>query len=536
MMQRREFLKSAALVAAGSLTLPELAHAENTPVRSFKPLGEPEPFSYAGLKSQARLLAMRPYAAPPSRLPAPIANLTWDQMQAIRFKDAHALWRNDDRSFRLRFFHLGLYNKVPIKMFEVVDGRAQQLAFDPAMFDYDKSGVDPQLLPTDLGFAGFQVGFRTDWVRDIAAFQGASYFRAVDETKQYGASARGLAVNCGMPEPEEFPIFTAFWFERPAPKSDRLTVYALMDSPSVSGAYHFEIEPGDTQVMHIDSAIYPRKAIERLGIAPLTSMFLCGENDRRVSGDFRPEIHDSDGLSMLTGSGEWIWRPLTNPTGVRFNAFSDQNPRGFGLLERDRNFDHFQDDGAFYDRRPSIWVEPKSGPTPEGWGRGTVQLVEIPTADETFDNIVAFWNPIEKPQAGQELLYSYYLHWGWKGPENQPLATVRATRTGIGGVVGQPRKYYSWRFVVDFAGRNLENLPSGLKIEPVITVSRGEIEIPSARPLEAIKGWRAIFDIKPNDASVEPIDLRLVLRSEGKTLTETWNYQWTPPPVAERKF
>jgi glucans biosynthesis protein len=276
--------------------------------------------------------------------------------------------------------------------------------------------------------------------------------------------------------------------------------------------------------MDIDAAVYPRKTIERIGIAPLTSMYQHGENDRRMANDWRPEIHDSDGLAMWTGSGEWIWRPLINPASLRFNAFVDDNPRGFGLLQRDRDFDHYQDDGAFYDRRPSLWVEPKSG-----WGKGSIQLVEIPTVDETFDNVVAFWNPMDTPQPGQELLFSYRLHWGAHLPVSPLLAQVVATHTGLGGVVGQKRTYFSWRFVVDFAGGDLSMLGKDVAVEPVISASRGQIEIPSARPLEAVRGYRAMFDLRPTDDSVAPIDLRLYLRANGQPLTETWLYQWTPP-------
>jgi glucans biosynthesis protein len=302
-----------------------------------------------------------------------------------------------------------------------------------------------------------------------------------------------------------------------------LTVYALMDSPSVAGAYRFDIYPAATLVMDVDAALYPRKEIERLGTAPLTSMFQYGENDRRLANDWRPEIHDSDGLAIWNGSGEWLWRPLVNPAHVRFNAYYDENPRGFGLLQRDRNFDHYQDDGAFYDRRPSLWVEPKSG-----WGKGSIQLVEIPTIDETSDNIVAFWNPADKPQSGQELLYGCRLYWGAQMPIRSPLAQVVATRTGLGGVVGQKRTHFSWRFVVDFAGGDLSILGKNAKVEPVITASRGQIEIPSARPLDAVQGYRAIFDLKPIDDSRAPVNLRLYLRANGQPLTETWLYQWTP--------
>jgi glucans biosynthesis protein len=264
-------------------------------------------------------------------------------------------------------------------------------------------------------------------------------------------------------------------------------------------------------------------------------MFLCGENDRRIDDDWRPEIHDTDGLQMYTGVGEWLWRPLVNPAGVRVNSYFDENPRGFGLMQRDRQFDHYQDDGVFYNKRPSVWIEPKSG-----WGKGAVMLVEIPTRDETFDNIVAFWNPVEKPKRGEELLFGYKLYWCRELPAREKLATVRATRTGIGGIVGQKRTYFSWRFAVDFAGGDLSMLGEHAKVEPIISASRGGIEITSARPLyqvngDPVSGWRAMFDLKPTDDSVEPINLRLFLSVDGQPISETWMYQYTPPPPDQRK-
>jgi periplasmic glucans biosynthesis protein len=522
-MQRRHFLRAcAALIAAGLLRPGRSAAGPAT--TALSPLGKPQAFDYAWLKGQARALANGVYQPPVSHIPDAVKGLGWDQYQAIRYRPAHALWANEHRRFQVKFFHLGLYYQNPVRMYEVTDGQAQELAYDPAMFDYGKSGLQDSRLPKDLGFAGFRVHFHTDLERDIVAFLGASYFRAVGGEMQYGLSARGLAIDCGMDRAEEFPTFTAFWLERPAPDASKFTVYALLDSPSVAAAYRFDISPAAVLVMEVDAALYPRRAIERLGVAPLTSMFQYGENDRRIANDWRPEIHDSDGLAMWTGSGEWLWRPLTNPASLRFNAFLDQNPRGFGLLQRDRNFDHYQDDGAYYDRRPGLWVEPKSG-----WGKGSIQLVEIPTVDETFDNIVAFWNPTDKPQPGQELLFTYRLYWGAQIPVNPTLAQVVATRTGLGGIVGQRRRYFSWRFVVDFAGANLSMIGKHINLEPVISASRGQIEITSVRPLEAVRGYRATFDLKPTDDSVAPIDLRLYLRANGQPLTETWLYQWTPP-------
>jgi glucans biosynthesis protein len=521
-MQRRDFLRAFAALTVAGLPLPNLGTAAPAATTTLSPLGPPQSFDYSWLKGQARALANGVYQPPQSHIPDTVKALDWDQYQAIDYRADQALWAQERRRFQVRFFHLGLYYQSSVRMYEVVDGQAQELAYDPAMFKYGRSGLTGSRLPKDLGFAGFRVHFHTDPDRDVAAFLGASYFRAVGGEWQYGLSARGLAVDCGMDRAEEFPMFTAFWLERPAPDDGTLTVYAFMDAPSITGAYRFAISPASTLIMEVDAALYPRKEIARLGIAPLTSMFRHGENDRRIANDWRPEIHDSDGLALWTSNDEWIWRPLVNPASLRFNAFLDHNPRGFGLLQRDRNFDHYQDDRVFYDRRPSLWVEPKSA-----WGKGSVQLVEIPAVDETADNIVAFWNPADTPQPGQELLFSYRLHWGAQMPVRPPLAQVVATRTGLGGYVGQKRMHFSWRFVVDFAGGDLSMLGKDVEVEPVITASRGEIEVPSVRPLDLVRGYRVTFDLKPTDASVAPVNLRLYLRANGQPLTETWLYQWT---------
>ncbi len=528
-MRRRDWLKACAALASINMPLRGLLAAEQPAV--LRRLGKAEPFDYAQLKGRARTLASQPYKPPPGHVPDEVKDLDFDQYQSISYRADHALWAREHLAYEARFFHLGMFFKSPVRMYEVVDGQAQELAYDPAMFNYGKSGLDPARLPKDLGFAGFKLFYHTDLVRDIAAFLGASYFRAVSGEMQYGMSARGLAIDTGMARAEEFPSFIAYWLERPARNSGKVTLYGLLDSPSISGAYRFELYAGATLVMDIDAALYPRKEIERLGIAPLTSMYLHGENDRRAANDWRPEIHDSDGLSLWTGSGEWIWRPIVNPASLRFNAYQDQNPRGFGLVQRDRNFDHYQDDGVFYERRPSVWVEPKAG-----WGKGSVQLVELSTPDETSDNIVAFWNPADKPKPGQELLFGYRLHWCSKVPFGSQLAQVVATYTGIGGIVGQPRKYFSWRFVVDFAGGPLSMIGKDAVVEPVIWASRGEIEITSARPLHSVSGYRAMFDLKGIGDSVAPIDLRLYLRVDGQPLSETWLYQWSPPPPDQRKL
>ncbi|WP_427902088.1 glucan biosynthesis protein [Marinobacter goseongensis] len=489
-----------------------------------------QPFSHDWLRQHARALAAKPYQSRQAGLPAALNNLSWDDYQSIRFRPDHALWRGNGSPFRAQFFHLGLYFRKPVQFFEVRDGVAQPIPYRADHFEHG-DGIRTDDLPEDLGYAGFRIHGHQDFRRDLVAFLGASYFRAVGESRQYGLSARGLAIDTGLPREEEFPDFTAFWLETPAAGATDVVVHALLDSPSITGAYRLRLRPGKNMVMDISASLYPRQAIERIGIAPLTSMYQTGENDRRKANDWRPEIHDSDGLALWTGAGERLWRPLVNPRTLRVSHFRDDNPRGFGLMQRDREFSHYQDDGVFYERRPSLWVEPR-----QGWGSGDVVLVEIPTDDETFDNIVAFWHPHQPLKPGNEHRLDYRLTWGEHHPHPAPeLATTRATRTGIGGVVGQPRRYFSRRFAVDFSGGQLAMLANNTNVEAIVSASRGRVELVSARPLHALNGYRAMFDLVPDDTA-EPVELRLFLRLGAQALTETWLYQYSPPPLTERTF
>lgn len=526
-MKRRDLMKAGlALCAAGWPALPLLAAGKQKALRT---LPGSEAFDYAILKGLARHLSGQPYAAPADTLPEAVKTLDFYRYETIRFRDEAALWgpqQVDNSMLQAKFFHPGHLFRHPVRIYEVHAGKAREIACDQTLFDYSKSGLKPEDIPADLGFAGFRLLLAPEWQRDVTAFLGASYYRAVGDRLQFGMSARGLAVDCGLPRPEEFPVFTRFWLERPPAKTAAVTLYALLESPSISGAYRFHIRyEGKRQIMDVDTALYPRKPIERLGIAPLTSMFQYGENDRRAAKDWRPEIHDSDGLAMLRGNGEWLWRPLTNPPQLRFSAFIDENPRGFGLYQRDRNFDHYQDDSMYYESRPSVWVEPRGD-----WGKGAIELIELTADDETMDNTVAFWHPEKIPQPGEELLYSYRLHWSGPPPVQTPLARVVATHTGPGGIVGQNvvgrrREFASSRYVVDFVGDALKKNSGPL--HPVVTISRGELDLVSLRRVDNGDVWRASFDLK-SDANPEPINLRLHLSDGKRVLSETWLYQWTP--------
>jgi glucans biosynthesis protein len=530
-MRRRELLGQGCLLPAWGMLPPLLALAPA--LQAAEPAPVPgEPFDWEWLKQHVRELAAKPPTPFRDDRPPPVQALTWDEWNAIRFRPDHALWAGQDLAFQIQFFHLGIFYNRSVQIFEVADGMARPIPYDPAFFDFGPNRFEPPLSP-DLGFAGFRVHFHTNFEQDVAVFQGASYFRATDRNSQYGLSGRGLAIDTGLGETEEFPFFSRFWLLRPRPQDTVLTVFALLESDSATGAFRFGVSPGGVSVMDVLAHLVTRKPIRRLGIAPLTSMYQFGENDRRVADDWRGEIHDSDGLAMWRGNGEWIWRPLVNPPQLRVSWLSDENPRGFGLLQRDRDFEHYQDEGTRYERRPSVWVEPQAD-----WGQGGVHLVEIPTFDETADNIVAFWTPIEPVEAGRELELGYKLYWGPEPPVSPPLARCVATRIGRGGIIGQPIEHNMRKFVVDFSGGDLPLVPKGATVEPVITVSRGEVATltvldgrilisPLARPLFSIEGWRVTFDLIWEGTA--PIDIRMFLRLGSTTLTETWLYQWTPP-------
>lgn len=485
-------------------------------------LGEPRPFSFDELRARAKALAAKPYVAPDAA-PEIVSRVDFDAVQKIKFRADRELWPAGPGAYPVRLFHVDMYNQLPVRLNELTDGVARQIIYSAGSFDYKDEELAAKL-PADLGYSGFRImdgrGKETDWL----AFQGASYFRTSGEDSQYGASARGIAINTAMPEPEEFPRFVEFWLEQPKNDSAEITVYALLDGPSIAGAYKFTATNNRVPIIDVSADLYARTDIDRVGIAPLTSMFWFGENDRRYASDWRPEIHDSDGLAMWTGANEHIWRPLTNSALVRTNSFVDANPKGFGLMQRDRDFANYQDDGAFYNKRPGIWVEPTGE-----WGEGAVQLVEIPTDDEIHDNIVAYWVPKAPVRAGDELKYSYKLYWQNDEP-NPPvnIGRVVATYTGTGGVPGARRKddFFKRKFVIDFVGGPLASMPQRFDVTPVVSHSRGRVENAYVIKVVGTDRWRALFDLATEGDA--PVDLRCYLRLGDDTLTETWLYQWLP--------
>lgn len=494
---------------------PELAAPEAVPAHP----PTPKPFDFTDVEAKARELASQSYTRDEGGMPEALTQLNYDQYRDIRYKPEKSFWRDEGLPFQVQAFHRGFIFKDRVQINILDQGSSTRIGYSPDLFDYGKNQFQPPL-PEDLGFAGIRFHYplkRDETYDEIAVFLGASYFRAVGLGQAYGLSARALAIDTGLPKAEEFPIFREFWIEKPEKDAHALTVYALLDSPSVAGAYRFVIRPGLNLGMDVSSHLFFREPVERLGIAPLTSMFLHGENTDRFIDDFRPEVHDSDGLLIGKSTGEWLWRPLNNPRQLHISVFKDNKPSGFGLMSRDRNFDHYQDLEAAYHLRPSAWIEPLGD-----WGAGGVYLIEIPSDAEKYDNIVSFWVPDQPVEAGGEFRYDYRLH--FVTDEFTAPGGGKVISTRVGAVEGEPGKH---KFVVDFTSPLLKLLsPRAHVVAEVSAV--GKISNTVVHKNEGNGTWRLSFDLVPEKGK-NPTELRAVLRVGKDILTESWVYQWSAP-------
>lgn len=481
-------------------------------------------FTLDDVAQRARQLAQAPYQAPADRLPAPLRELKYDDYRDIRYQSEHALWRAEKLPFELQFFHPGAQYRETVRINEInARGGVAPIAFDPAHYHYGRNAIDPQAL-RGLGHAGFRVHHavnRPGYKDEVLVFLGASYFRAIGKEQVYGLSARALAVDVATPTGEEFPRFTEFWVQRPAPRATSLVIYALMDSRRLTGAYRFELVPGTETVLNVQAVVHAREAVAKLGLAPLTSMYLFGEN-QPGRDDYRPEVHDSDGLAIHTGENEWIWRPLVNPQRLLVTSFRSTDPRGYGLMQRDRSHASYEDPEALYDRRPSAWIEPAGR-----WGAGRVELVQIPTPDETNDNIVAYWLADKALAPQQPFAYAYRMRWQMQPELRPPLAWVAQTRRGR-GFARQPDGHI--KFVVDFDGQALRLLAADSDIEAAINVGpNAELVERNLFKNRATGLWRMTLRLRRPDPA-KPVELRALLRHKQGVLSETWSYVLPPQP------
>ncbi|SPE58986.1 glucan biosynthesis protein, periplasmic [Verrucomicrobia bacterium] len=478
------------------------------------------PFSFESLRLRARQMAAQAYHRPSAPdLPDFLKKLSWADYQAIRFRPEQAPWHGEGLPFQLGFVHRGGLFQDAVRIHLLVEGQVHDFLFVPEQFDYGGNHF-PKPVPPDLNFAGLRVlyGFEPHGQpQEVASFLGASFFRLAGEHQRLGAAARGLAIDTAEPNGEEFPQFTEFWIERPPKQAKSLQLYALLDSPSVAGAYHFVLKPGETTVMALEASLFLRKEIKKPGFAALTSMFLVGQNRTRFIPDYRPQVHDSDGLLFHGPEGEWVWRPLVNPPKThRLTEFPLTDPEGFGLEQRDRNFYDYEDLANRYELRPSLWVVPQGK-----WGQGRIELVEIPSPAENNDNIVAYWIPQQKPVPGHEFHWACSLSAGSAEESSPTLLHVLSTR------IAPEHEKIPPLFVIDFGGPPPTWLASKAPVAGKTQASSGEVKNLVTEKNEVTGGWRVSFNLEA--AAGQPVQIRAWLRSEGHALSETWVYDLENP-------
>lgn len=485
------------------------------PVFAQTPPVEGLGFQASSIIEQARALSRKPYVAPASDLPDVFSNLNYDQYVSIKPLPSVRIWNNENHGFKLEPLHRGFVFSNPVTLYVIENGQTQRITYDTGQFDFGR--IVPPVPSGDIGFSGFRLYAPTPSgeAQEFAIVQGLSFFRAMARDQNFGVMARALSVRPADARGEEFPVFRAFWLEKPLPATNAIVAHGLFDSESVTGYIRMTFRPGEATIVDVETILFPRVALDHIGFGGMGSTYYFGPNDRRNVDDARAAAYESTGLQILNGQGEWLWRPLQNPETLQISAFIDQNPKGFGLLQRNRQYFDFQDDNQHFERRPSLWIEPI-----EEWGQGSVQLIEIPTDSEVNDNILAYWRPKSPLIAGSEVNFSYRQFWNWTPPNRPPLAVVSSTRVGRGSN-SRKRRYY-----VDFTGDILAVGSVPADIKPVLSSGSGALSAIKTWTYPEQKTMRVVFDLDPG--SEVSSELRLLLEAGGKPVSETWLYRWTP--------
>jgi glucans biosynthesis protein len=474
-------------------------------------------FDFGDVAQRAQALAAKAYAKRSGELPAELQQLKYEDYKDIRFRPERMHWRGQGLPFELAFFHEGMYFDQPVRINEVSADGVREIRYRPEDFDFGANKVDPRTWH-GLGFAGFRVHYAINGPKykdEVLAFLGASYFRALGQGQVYGLSARALAIDTAIASGEEFPRFVEFWIQRPAPADRQLSLYALLDSPRVAGAYRFVLKPGVDTAIEVKARLYFRADVGKVGIAPFSSMYYFGSNQHADHEDYRPQTHDSDGLAVKSGNGEWIWRPLVNPKRLLVTSFATVDPRGFGLQQRDRRFDSYEDLAARYDLRPSVWVEPRGR-----WGAGRVELVQLPTPDETNDNVAAYWVPDKPPKPNEAYDLEYRMLWQKKTERRPPLMWAAQTLRGR-GYMAKPDD--SLWLQVDFVGGPAPKLPAPETKAAIYLDANAEMLESRVEQNVVSGGWRLVLRLRRADAA-KPVEMRAYLHRANRAISETWSY------------
>ena len=545
MYQRRDVLRLSLGGAAGLAVLPTVTaslaaaapgdtgatppgDAPTTTDASGATLAAPVDFRGAMVPDMARALSKQPFVPVSTDLPEPFRTLTYEQYDAIKLRPAARIWATESIGFAIEPLHRGFQFDLPIRLNLVADGKAQRLIYNTAMFDFGKLTPSPRI--GDIGFSGFRVlATRTSAGKgpvgkdptssgggvlgEIATFQGSNFFRALADGQVPGVMARALTLKVADAKGEEMPIFRSIWIEKPSLVTATMVIHAIIDSDSVVGAFRFTLRTGEATIIDTECTLFPRAAIDNFGLASMSATHLLGFLDHKRFDDYRPNVGEVCGLQMLTGANEWVWRPVTNRESLQISTFVDDKPRGFGCLVRDRSFEDYADEDNHWEKRPSLWIEPIGD-----WPVGGVQLIEIPSQSDANDNILCFWRPREPLRAGNEVAFAYRQFWCWDPPERPDLARAMRSRAGGGG--------RRWRFFVEFQGDVLGDPERSKDVAPALTTSAGNVTLTRVFADTTAKACRILFEIDPGSAA--SAELRLVLQVQGKSISETWLYRWTP--------
>lgn len=514
-LNRRRFLGGAtsALVVERMLASTPASAQANWAGIVQSVIAEGQRFDGSLVVEAARMLSRRPMVPLTSTdLPDAFSSLPYDQYVGIRAQQGGLIWAGENRGFTIEPMHRGYVFSAPVALFTVEDEIVRRVAFDRGKFDYGK--VTPPPANVDLQFSGFRVATGLERPFEVAIFQGATFFRSLARGQNFGAIARALILRPGETRGEEIPFFRAYWIERPSPASGALVIHGLLDSESAAGAVRMTLRPGDLTLIDVEMTLFARQALDHVGFGCTMGTFFSGPQSRRTFDDLRPAVHEVSGVQMQTGGGEWIYRPVSNPANLQVSSFQDSNPRGFGLVQRERDPNWFLDGEQRFELRPSVWVEPLGE-----WGNGSVQLIEIPSDSELNDNVIAYWRPRQPIAAGSETTLAYRQSWCWQPPEKPPLATVLWMRQGRGS---QGRRR---RFLVDFTGDKLADPAIVAAIRANLTATPGTIHSLRLWPYPERKTIRVGFEVDPGNENLS--ELRLVLDAAGQPMSETWLNRWT---------
>jgi periplasmic glucans biosynthesis protein len=514
LLSRRDILLGgASSLALAGLAAPAQGQAGTALAILQNAAGEGRKFDPSLLIEAARALSKRPFQPPGNDLPEPFASLSYEAYVSLRLMPERRIWNGEQRGFLIEPLHRGFLYQNNVLLHVVEDGIVRRLAYDRTAFDFGK--ITPAAHGGDLGFSGFRLfaSQGSEGLTECAILQGATFLRALARGQTFGTSARILTLRPAETRGEEFPVFRGFWLERPQTGTGVLIVHGLLDSESASGVVRMTLRFGDVTMIDIEMTLFARAALDHIGFGGMAATYLFGANDRRGIDDLRPAVHEISGLQMLSGSGEWIWRPLHNPDTLQISAFQDLNPKGFGLMQRERDPALFADDDQGLEKRPSLWIEPLGE-----WGSGVIQLIEIPNDSEVNDNILAYWRPKTAIPAGGEASLAYRQFWGWDTPQPPALAMTAQTRTGRGQ--GRRRK-----FMIDFTGEKLLAVPF-TEIRPIVSGIPGTLHGIRLQSLASQKGIRLLFELDPGNETA--CELRAVLEQAGKPISETWLCRWTP--------